>query len=117
VPIQIEGRALRLRGGRELVLPPLTVRTVRKFTKDGRLSLVMAMAGQQGLPTDDQWQALVDLMTEALRDNYPDITPDEVEGLVDWGTLSMVIEALFSSSGFKPVPPGEALSPLTGTAS
>lgn len=112
--VLIEGTAIKLRGGREFVLPPLSVRTMRKFTRDGRLALVLSIAEAKGVPTDEQWGALVELLTEGLRDNYETLTTDDVEALIDVSNLGMVLDALFMRSGFRRTVPGEAVSPSTG---
>jgi hypothetical protein len=116
MPIKIDGKVLRLRGGVELVLPPLSVRMVRKFTRDGRLAMVQSIS-TANMPTDEQWGAVVAIVTEALKVNEPAITEDEVEDLLDFSNLMPVLEALFSMSGFQKVKPGEAQSPSTGTTS
>ncbi len=117
MPIRIDGTTLKLRG-REVILPPLDVRTIRRFTRDGRLDKVMSMAARKGtLATDDEWGALVDLLTAALAVNYPEITTEDVEGMVDIANVADAIDALFMSSGFRRVPQGEAGSPSTGTTS
>jgi hypothetical protein len=111
----IEGKKVRLRGAREMVVPPLDVRTIRRFTKNGKMDKVMEIASLGGLPTDEHWGALVELLHAAMQVNYPEITEEEVEGLVDFSNLSEVLDALFFASGFRRIAKGEADSPSTGT--
>lgn len=116
MPIKIDGKVVRLRGGVELVLPPLSVRMVRKFTRDGRLAMVQSIS-TSSMPTDEQWGAVIAIVTEALKVNEPALTEDEVEDLLDFSNLMPVLEALFSMSGFQKVKPGEGQSPSTGMTS
>jgi hypothetical protein len=111
MPRLIDGVDLKLRDGREYRLPPLDVRTLRKFSKDGRLATAMSIK-RGGLPSGEQLDAVVSLLLAGFQANYPDLSEDEVEGLLDMGNLVPVMEALFAATGYKDgLTPGEAPAP------
>ncbi len=58
---------------------------------------------------------LVELVTAALSRNYPDMTPDQVENLLDLSNASKVLSAILTGSGLKPT--GEDQARATGTIS
>ena len=95
----IEGVTIKM-AGREWVVPPLTLaqyhRYIREVAKLRELDPAMAM-------TEAQIEVVVALVSAAMHRNYPDLTPEAVEDMLDFGNLSEVLLAIFSK---KPPPAG-----------
>lgn len=94
-----DGATVRM-GGRDWTVPPLTFRQLRRLQPQlERLARINAAA------TPEQIGAVSEIVQAALSRNYPDITVDEVEDMLDLGNAGRVIAAILSSSGLVP---GEA---------
>jgi hypothetical protein len=99
-------------GGREWTVPPLTLGQLRRLMpKVRQLSDINAQMGET------QIAVLVEIVTAALQRNYPDITTETVENLLDLGNSGPVLTAVLTGSGLRqPVlPPGEAAAPEPGS--
>lgn len=95
-------------GGREWTVPPLTLGQLRRLMpKVRQLSEIGAQMGET------QIGVLVEIVTAAVQRNYPDITPEAVENLLDLGNAGAVLNAVLTGSGLKARthPAGEALAP------
>jgi hypothetical protein len=98
----IEGVRLNL-GGRDFVVPPLTLKSLRKMAN--RLSALRTMGD---IPTDDEVEVVVEIVHAAMVRNYPDLTTDDVEELMDMANLKSVMLAVLQGSGLSRSAPGEA---------
>jgi hypothetical protein len=90
-------------GGAEWIVPPLTLGMMRRL-----LPQVMRLKDfGDGPATDpeggDEIAVIVELVTAAMRRNYPDMTPDRVEELVDLGNARQVVQAILTGSGLTPL--------------
>ena len=95
----LDGAVVRM-GGRDWTVPPLTFRQLRRLQPQlERLARINAAA------TPEQIGAVSEIVQAALSRNYPDITVDEVEDMLDLGNAGRVITAILSGSGLVP---GEA---------
>jgi len=97
-------------GGRDWLVPPLTLGELRRLMpKVRQLTEIGASMGEV------QIAVLVEIVTAALRRNYPDMTPEEVEKLLDLGNAASVLNAVLTGSGLKlgGTAAGEALAPGT----
>lgn len=95
-------------GGREWVVPPLTLGQLRRLLpKVRQLSEIGAQMGEA------QIGVLVEIVAAALQRNYPEIAAEAVEGLLDLGNAAAVLNAVLTGSGLTPraPPPGEAEAP------
>jgi hypothetical protein len=103
-PGNIPGVAMNL-GGIDFVLAPLGLRLIRESqakTKE------LQKKAAEGIDVDSEYYALnIDSVFESLRRNYPEITRDEVESLIDAGNLPDCVNAIMGASGLKKVTPGE----------
>jgi hypothetical protein len=107
----IPGITVRM-GGREWTIPPLTLGQLRRLMpKVRQLSDINAQMGET------QIAVLVEIVTAALQRNYPDITTETVENLLDLGNSGPVLTAVLTGSGLtQPVPrAGEAVAPEPGS--
>ena len=103
----IPGTAV-IMGGREWTVPPLTLGQLRRLMpKVRQLSEIGAEMGEA------QIGVLVEIVAAALQRNYPDVTPEMVEGLLDLGNAGTVLNAVLTGSGLtlRARPPGEAAAP------
>lgn len=104
----LDGVAVQL-GRREFIVPPLNLRAVRKV-----IPLLPVLEGKSG--EGSFLDAAVELLALAIQRNYPDITKDEIEELVDLGNLPRLVEAVMAVSGFGPKGKGEPPAAVTPEA-
>jgi hypothetical protein len=97
-----------LMGGREWTIPPLTLGQLRhlmpKIRQLSEIGLQMA---------EPQIDVLVEIVAAALQRNYPDISIQMVENLLDLGNAASVLHAVLTGSGLRPGGPlsGELMAP------
>jgi len=99
-----------LMGGRDWLVPPLTLGQLRRLMpKVRQLTEIGAAMGEA------QIGVLVEIVAAALQRNYPEATADMVENLLDLGNASAVLNAVLTGSGLKlrDGPLGEAAAPET----
>ena len=83
-------------GGRDWLVPPLTLGELRRLMpKVRQLTEIGASMGEA------QIVVLVEIVTAALQRNYPDVTLEEVENLLDLGNAASVLNAVLTGSGLK----------------
>ncbi len=92
----VEGVIVRM-GGRDWTIPPLTFKQLRRLQPQlERLARINAAA------TPEQIGAVSEIVQAALSRNYPEITVEEVEDMLDLGNAGRVITAILSGSGLVP---------------
>lgn len=99
-------------GGQQWTIPPLTLGQLRRLMpKVRQLTEIGAQMGET------QIAVLVEIVTAALQRNYPDMTVETVEGLLDLGNAGTVLNAVLTGSGLRAQepPPGEAVAPEPGS--
>lgn len=89
---QFEGTSLRI-GAATYVVPALTVRQYRQH-----LHQLRSLARLAGLPTDEGFAAIVDVVHAALTRNYPDMTRDQLEDMIDVGNIAPLIRAIMGQA-------------------
>ncbi len=95
-------------GGQEWTVPPLTLGQLRRLMpKVRQLTEIGAQMGER------QIGVLVEIVAAALQRNYPDMTAETVENLLDLGNAGAVLNAVLTGSGLRPPErsPGEAAAP------
>jgi hypothetical protein len=105
--MMIPGVAVAM-AGQDWLVPPLTLGQLRRLMPKVReLTEIGASMGEA------QIAVLVEIVTVALQRNYPDVSADQVENLLDLGNASVVLNAVLTGSGLKPrgTPVGEARAP------
>jgi hypothetical protein len=98
-------------GGRRWTVPPLTLGQLRRLMpKVRQLTEIGAQMGET------QIGVLVEIVAAALQRNYPELTTETVENLLDLGNAGAVLNAVLTGSGLRPRerPPGEAAAPGSG---
>ncbi len=89
----IDGVVVRM-GGRDWTVPPLSFKQLRGLQP--QLELLAKLAGTAS-PRDIG--VISDIVLAALSRNYPEITLDEVEAVLDLGNAGRVITAILTGSG------------------
>lgn len=83
-------------GGRDWTVPPLTLGQLRLLMpKVRQLSEIGAQMGET------QIAVLVEIVAAALQRNYPDVTAETVEDLLDLGNAGPVLNAVLTGSGLR----------------
>jgi len=100
MPDLIDGIAVKL-GGQEYTLAPLTIRQLKK------LAPIFETLNQGG-GVISQLDAVIELLHASFSRNYPDMTKDQLEDLLDSRTAADAMKALKSLSGL--VSSGEAVA-------
>lgn len=111
--MMIPGTAIAM-GGQDWTIPPLTLGQLRRLMpKVRQLTEIDAAMGET------QIGVLVEIVGAALQRNYPDMTLETVENLLDLGNAGVVLNAVLTGSGLRPREnaPGEAMAVSTGAAS
>jgi hypothetical protein len=103
--IQYEGTVVKM-GGKDYTLPPLTLKSLRLLGPT-----IKELGAIADIPTPEQVSGMVALVHASAVRNYPDLTPEDLEELMDLGNLSEVFGAIMAASGLKKVAPGEAKGP------
>lgn len=99
-------------GGQDWIVPPLTLGQLRRLMPQVRqLTEIGASMGEA------QIAVLVDIVTAALQRNYPDMSPEKVENLLDLGNASAVLNAVLTGSGLRPGGAAMGEAPAPGTSS
>lgn len=107
----IPGMAITM-GGQEWTVPPLTLGQLRRL-----MPKVRELSEINTQMSESQIGVLVEIVSAALQRNYPDITTDIVENLLDLGNAAPVLNAVLTGSGLKTraLQPGEAVAPERGS--
>jgi hypothetical protein len=92
----IDGAVMTI-NGQEYVIPALNFKALRKLRAD--LDMLGKVESNRPL-TDDEADAFVRVFHAALVRNYPDMTTDDVEELVDFRNLVPLMTAIMGASGF-----------------
>jgi hypothetical protein len=83
-------------GGTDYTVPPLNLKAVKKFSKNFHL-----LSDLGNNINAEMMTFIADIIHTALIRNYPDITLDQVEEMVDIKTVGDILEAVLSSSGIE----------------
>jgi hypothetical protein len=111
----IDGVTMQI-AGREWVIPPLNLKQLKKLGP--KLNQIPAGPATV-MPTEEQLGNILELIHSALSRNYPDLTLDEVEDMIDLGNMVKVIQAVMGISGLVSAKAGERVpgSQPTGVSS
>jgi hypothetical protein len=95
-------------GGQQWTVPPLTLGQLRRLMpKVRQLTEIGAQMGET------QIGVLTEIVAAALQRNYPDMTAETVENLLDLGNAGAVLNAVLTGSGLRAQErsPGEVGAP------
>jgi len=111
--VKFEGAKIAI-GGRDFIVPPLTFKQLRRLKE--RIESLKEATLKPGDLSGEQLDAMAEIIHAALSRNYPELTREDLEDLLDLGNLGPMIKAVMGQSGF--VQGGkEAESGQTGTRS
>ena len=83
-------------GGENWLIPPLTLGQLRRLMpKVRQLTEIDAAMGES------QIGVLVEIVAAAMQRNYPEMTQEAVENLLDLGNAGTVLNAVLTGSGLK----------------
>lgn len=99
-PGNIPGVAMNL-GGVDFVLAPLGLRLAREFEAKG------TKLNESETTVEDAHAFNVELILASLHRNYPDLTTEELDALLDTVVEAEAVNAVLLQSGLKRVKPGE----------
>jgi hypothetical protein len=81
-------------GGKKWTVPPLTLKQIKKH--EAQLKAISTASGTEAVAMAD---VAVELIHAAMSRNYPELTRDETEDLLDLGNLVAAINAVMGASG------------------
>lgn len=96
-------------GGREFVVPRLRVAPYER-------AALAIQGAEKANPEEDQFKlvwlsAVCSSIVDLLRENYPDLTVEEVKELLYANEINTVLPLLLEAGGKQAVKPGEAVGP------
>ncbi len=95
----IDGEKISL-GGKEFVVPPLSFKQLRKFLPMIHTFTAGADSNSDFLGGSSQMiDTMLMIILAALNRNYPDMTPDDLEELLDVATIFPVFKAVIGVAG------------------
>ena len=83
-------------GGQQWTIPPLTLGQLRRLMP--KVQQLAEIGSQMG---DTQIGVLVEIVAAALQRNYPDMSVETVENLLDLGNAGAVLNAVLTGSGLR----------------
>jgi len=89
----IEGVTIRI-AGRDWMVPALTFKQLRRLQPQIELLATIGAAA-----TPEQIAAVSEIVRAALSRNYPELTTDDVEEMLDLGNAARIIGAILRGSG------------------
>jgi hypothetical protein len=103
LPGKIPGAAINL-GGHDFVLAPLGLRLLREYQAKAH-----ALAEKKDPPAtpDELYELNVEVIVASLNRNYPEITREGIEELLDSVNVPESLALIWDQSGVKRVKPGE----------
>lgn len=105
----LEGVKLNL-GGRDFIVPALNFRALRTLEAD-----IQRIQSLSVPPTGEEISSVVTVTHAALFLNYPGITMDEVECLLDLRNVVPVLKAIMGASGIDGEDAGKAEAAAAAT--
>lgn len=100
----IDGVQIRI-GGEDYVIPPLNFKQLKALK-----SKLDFKTEPGALISDEQMDAMIEVIHAAMSRNYPQYTKEQVEEMIDLGNMNAVFSAVMNSSGLVKKP-GEEKGP------
>jgi len=90
----IEGTTIAI-GDKEYVVPALSFGQIKRL-----IPKIQVLQSVTSSLTSEQMEAVVEVVQTALKRNYPEITADDVEDMLDLSNAPRIIKAILGGSGF-----------------
>lgn len=91
----IDGVEIKM-GGTAYIVPPLTFKQIRNLE-----STLASFGNIDDSISGEQMNQLIKVAHMALSRNYPDLTAEELEDLIDLGNAASIMHAVMGASGLK----------------
>lgn len=95
-------------GDEQYRIPPLAFRAVQELQDE-----VSALAQMGARPTPDQMSTVTRIVHSAMSRNYPSITMELIDDMLDLGNYQDVLSAVLSIGGFKTAGDGSGELPAS----
>lgn len=92
----VEGQTITI-AGIDYVVPALNFKALKSLRP--QIKLLESMQGSDALPTDEQFDAIVDVVLAAINRNYPSLDRDALSSMIDLGNAQAILRACLSASG------------------
>lgn len=99
----IDGTEVKM-GGKLFIIPALNFKRLKKLKPELSMLTTVDLSGAM---SDTQIEASITIIHTAVTRNYPDVTRDDIEELVDLKNMAHVMAAIMGQSGLVQIP-GEA---------
>ena len=84
-------------GGENYIVPPLNFKQLRAF----KPKLARLGKDQAGDLTEEQMDIMSEVIHAALTRNYPDLTRERIEEMLDLGNIGRIFKAAMNASGLE----------------
>lgn len=92
----IEGVKVTM-GGKEWIVPALNFKQIREYLP--KLKSLADIPDVGGVPSEENMTVTAGLITAALQRNYPTVTRDDVDGMLDLNNVHKITQAVMGQSG------------------
>jgi len=100
----LEGLIIKI-GEVDRTVPPLKLKDLRRLGPK-----LKELREIDGVPNDEQYETILDVIGSALRRNYPDMSRDVIDDVIDTANMLPLLNAVMNVSGLEKTK-GEAARP------
>lgn len=93
-------------GGKEWIVPPLTLKQLRRLSKNMATISALGSAPAPTALSDEVIDSVLEVVHSALSRNYPELTLEDLGDMVDMRNMVRVMNAVMGVSGLA-AKPGE----------
>jgi hypothetical protein len=93
--VKFEGVPVKI-GGQEYIVPPLSIKGFKAMK--GQIEALKNMAPGRAM-TDEQIDGVMKIIHCALSRNYPELTLDQIEEMLDFGNIGPLINTITRAGG------------------
>src|SRR5574340_888378 len=97
IPVKFSGEKIKM-GDSEYVIPPLSFGLLKGL--QAQLKTVNSNSKTDAL-SDEYLSAMFDIICASISRNYPEITREELEDMIDLGNIRKLFLAVMGISGFE----------------
>ncbi len=97
----IEGAKVTM-GGKDWIVPSLSFRQVKNL-----LPKISSIPASAAVLSPDQMEVVTEIVQAALSRNYPEVSAEDVEDMLDLRNAQSILLAVMGQSGLEASAPGE----------